>query len=393
MKTIYLSGEFGWQITADKVREQIDPNSKEKLRVIVNSIGGYVDEGFEIYNILNSYKGEVEIIIGVMAASIASYVAMAAPLENRKGFKNSSFMVHEASRAAYGRARDFLTIAERLEGLNNIVAGAYAEGLGIGKEEAREMMNDDKYFTGWEALVEANIISDVVDLKDIDIPQKEEDEEAFIFFDLFMKEIENEVDIKAYKEKMYQIEDKINADTKKAQEDVTRAAARLNIESETGKKPVDDKSNLTTEETMNLQEFLNANPEAKAEYDNNLRSAEEKGKGAAMSEAAKADLTAERMRIKNILTVTGGMMTDTAAKAITEGMTGEQFAFSEITREKNNAEKPENKVDFGGLAVKQTPGEQDPTGKEEQKGKGGKDFSQYDEKTDELAKAYFGKEV
>ena len=49
MKTIYISGEIGWDVTADDIRSQIDSKSKESLRVIINSPGGYVSEGFEIY--------------------------------------------------------------------------------------------------------------------------------------------------------------------------------------------------------------------------------------------------------------------------------------------------------------------------------------------------------
>jgi ATP-dependent protease ClpP protease subunit len=63
MKSIYLNGDVGWEITADKILSQIDIKSKEKLRVFVNSPGGSVFEAFTIYNIFKSYQGEIEFVI------------------------------------------------------------------------------------------------------------------------------------------------------------------------------------------------------------------------------------------------------------------------------------------------------------------------------------------
>src|SRR4030042_3686765 len=140
MKTIYMTGIVGLDITADKFRKDFHSETKEKRRVILNSFGGSVSEGFEIYNIIKAYKGDIEIIMGAWVASIAAYIAMAVPKENRKAFKNSSFMLHEASSIAEGRARDFKIHYERLEGVNNIMADAIAEGMGFTREVARNII-------------------------------------------------------------------------------------------------------------------------------------------------------------------------------------------------------------------------------------------------------------
>ena len=51
MKTMYLSGIVGLDITADDIRAQMNGESKEKWQIIVNSPGGFVIDAFEIFNI------------------------------------------------------------------------------------------------------------------------------------------------------------------------------------------------------------------------------------------------------------------------------------------------------------------------------------------------------
>lgn len=360
MKTIYISGIIGYDVTANDIREQINPSSKERLRVIINSAGGYVSEGFEIYNILKSYKGGIEIVIGVMAASIASYIAMAAGYDSRKAFKNSSFMVHESSSAIQGRARDLLTAYERVEGINNIMADAYAEGFGIKKEQARDMMREDKFFTGWEALVDSKIISEIIDLKDVEIPQKEEDEKGFLFFTALSAQLEKNQDISVFKQNMYAIEEKINSDIKKSQDDMLKAVAYLKPKTQTEIKADNqlDNNKTTGDVKMKLQELLKQNPEAQAELDTLLQAARDEGKKEV--ENAKAKLQEDRARLADILELEGVALSETATKALDSDMSASDYAMEKLKAEKNKRTETSQST-FGKLATKQTPDQQDTT--------------------------------
>ena len=223
MKTIYINGIIGLDITAEDFSNQIKPNSTEKLRIIINSVGGLTSHAFEMYNGIKSYKGEVEIVIGTMAASAASYIAMAVPPENRKSFKNSSMMIHEVRGGALSaRARDFLTLYNRIEGMNNILSEAYAEGMKIDKKEAREKMQDDYYITGWEQLLEKNVINDIVDMDDI-----EYDEETKNQYEEMQAKIANEINGDVMREEMYSAEDKIISDKNIYESDMEKIAAHL----------------------------------------------------------------------------------------------------------------------------------------------------------------------
>lgn len=353
MKTIYISGIIGMDVTADGIREEIDSKSTEKLRVIVNSPGGLVGDGFEIFNILKAYSGNVEMIIGVMAGSVASYIAMVAPKENRKAFKNSSFMIHEASGIQSGRARDFKIRAERLEGLNNIVAEAYAEGLEITKEDALSKMSEDFYMTGWEALTDNNVISEVIDIEDVDIPQKEEDEEGFAFFTMLESGLQKEPDESELKAIMYEAEDKIIKDYEKQNIDMQKAVALIK-DHKPVEKPVEDNKN-PEEDKMDLNEVLKSNPEAQAEFEKLLESAEEKGKESVMSE-----IQADRERVAEVLELEGVQVSEEAISAIEGETTVSDYMKERLLAQKENREKVNPKKTFGNLKIKspQTPAEQ-----------------------------------
>jgi ATP-dependent protease ClpP protease subunit len=342
MKTISLNGIFGWEITAQNFKAKIKEDSKEKLRILLNSPGGDPYEAFEMYNIVKAYKGEVEIVIGAMAASAASYFAMSVPLENRKGFKNSSAMIHEAQAGARGKAKDLKVLASVMEGVNNILAEAYAEGMRGDKEDIFKKMDATHYMTGWEQLVDNNFISDIIDAKDIEIPDEPVEQEVMI---MFMSALEKTPDVNNIKALVDIATAKVDMNM------YTKIAALLKPESQPEVIPVVD--NITTEEKMNLQEFLKANPEAKAEYDDNLLSAIEKGRAENVNVQAK---------IAKILTLEGVTISPEAKAAIDGSMAIEDYKDSIILAQKNKrADKPDTSL-FAGLVAKQTPQDQDPEG-------------------------------
>ena len=341
MKTISLNGVFGWEITAQNFKEKIKESSKEKLRILLNSPGGDPYEAFEMYNIVKAYKGEVEIVIGAMAASAASYFAMSVPLENRKGFQNSSAMIHEAQAGARGKAKDLKVLVSVMEGVNNILADAYVEGMKGEKNDILKKMDATHYMTGWEQLVANNFISDIVDAKDIEIPDEPEAEEQFI---MFIGALEKAPDINNIKA----IVDMTSAKVEMSM--YTKIAALLPTKPESTPEKIPVKDIIKTEEKMNLQELLKANPEAKAEYDAALLSAEAKGK---------AENSNVQAKIAKILTLEGVTISPEAKAAIDGEMKVDEYMESVILAQKNLRPKQDNSP-FASLVTKQTPGAQSP---------------------------------
>ena len=350
MKTIYLYGEVGYDMTAEALKKDLPKNSIEKVRIILDSPGGSVSEGIRIHNLIKSYKGEVEIVLGAMVASSAAYIAMSVPKEKRKAFENSSMMIHEASSAIRGRARDFKTTYDRLQAVNNIMADSFAADMGRTREEALALMSEDYYMTGWEQLAEHNIISDIINPKDVEFP--EPTQENFTW-DFFFAQLENKAEENFVKEKMYQAEEKALEDWEKNNTDMGKMVALLKTDLTPVEKPVE---NNKTEEKMNLQEFLKSNPEAEAEYNKALQSAEQKG-----IDSVQAKFANDRKRIANILELSGIKLPDSTIEAIENNIDEGEFAKQELMRQRElRAEKKESAFANIRIDSPQTPGAQAP---------------------------------
>lgn len=143
---------FGIDATSPKkVQDQLSNFKKnEDLEVEINSGGGSVFAGSEIYTILKDYKGNVIVKIVGLAASAASVIAMAGDkvLISPVG----QLMIHNASGCFGGDYRDMEKGAEILKNVNATISNAYKIKTGLSSEELLEMMNKETWLTPQKAL-------------------------------------------------------------------------------------------------------------------------------------------------------------------------------------------------------------------------------------------------
>ncbi len=145
---IEINGDIGWDITAKEIKQQLETMSGD-IEVQINSYGGSVFEGVEIYNALKAYnKGAVNVVIQSIGASIASYIAMAG--DTIKAYDNTTLMIHNAWNIAIGDHRELRKSADICESLSNIIAKAYASKTKKSLNEIKNLMDEDSYFYGQE---------------------------------------------------------------------------------------------------------------------------------------------------------------------------------------------------------------------------------------------------
>lgn len=151
MNEILIYGEIGyWGVTATSVRDQLSQMNGD-VTVKIDSPGGSVFEGISIFNALKEYsKGKVEIVIESIAASIASYIALAGDVI--KAHDNSTFMIHNAWTFTYGDGNELRKTASILDGLTSLIAKKYISKTGKSTEEIKYKMDDESYFFGSEIL-------------------------------------------------------------------------------------------------------------------------------------------------------------------------------------------------------------------------------------------------
>lgn len=128
---------------------QIDPESE--LEISINSFGGAVYTGLSIYSLLKSHKGPITIRVDGAAMSAATIITSA---PNAKVImpKGSMMMIHKVSSIAIGTTDDLRKTADDMEKLEENLISIYMEKTGKTREEIKEKVDAETYFTAQEAV-------------------------------------------------------------------------------------------------------------------------------------------------------------------------------------------------------------------------------------------------
>ena len=142
---------LGWESTCpadvDKVSMTMQPG--EKLEVIINSGGGSVFAGQEIYSKLKR-RDDVTIEIQSLAGSAAGVIAMAG---KSKISPVGMIMIHNVSMSgASGDYHDMQKNVEILKQMNAAMASAYTEKSGMTLEDVLKIMDRETWLTANQCL-------------------------------------------------------------------------------------------------------------------------------------------------------------------------------------------------------------------------------------------------
>lgn len=150
----------GWLgATADEFINDLRGITASNILLRVNSPGGQVYEGIAIANALRSHPASVTVQVDGIAASIASVIAMAG--DRVRMMPNAMIMVHDASGLTVGNAADHRDTADLLDKISGNIADAYAARAGGTREEWRQVMVAETWYTAEEA-VAAGLADEVV---------------------------------------------------------------------------------------------------------------------------------------------------------------------------------------------------------------------------------------
>jgi len=124
-------------------------SESETLDVYINSPGGEITAGSEIYSALRRAGDRVRIHITGEAASAASVIAMAGWCDMEP---TARMMVHNVSTTASGDYRDMDAASEALKVANRSIASAYVAKTGMTETDALELMDHETWLTAQDAL-------------------------------------------------------------------------------------------------------------------------------------------------------------------------------------------------------------------------------------------------
>lgn len=141
---------LGMDATSPKdVHDAIKQANGEPLDIDINSGGGNVFAGSEIYSALRSYTGDVRLHIVGQACSAASVIACAGYCDMTP---TAMLMIHNVSMAASGDYRDLEHAADVLQTANRSIAAAYRAKTGKSEEELLAYMDAETWMTADDAV-------------------------------------------------------------------------------------------------------------------------------------------------------------------------------------------------------------------------------------------------
>lgn len=137
-------------VTAKRISAALRSLDGADVVVNINSPGGDVFEGLAIYNLLREYKGHVTVRVLGVAASAASFIAMAADEIQiaRAGF----FMIHNAWTGLWGNRNDLRETADFLEQIDDTIADIYHVKSGLSIVDLKADMDKERWINGRDAI-------------------------------------------------------------------------------------------------------------------------------------------------------------------------------------------------------------------------------------------------
>lgn len=150
--TIYDEiGFFG--VTAGEFLADLDGIAGD-VEMHINSPGGDIYEGLTIYNRLKARKGTIHVVIDGLAASAASFIAMAASPGMLEMAPRSELMIHNGFTMAIGDANDLRKAADLVERKTADIADIYAERSGKPAAYWLGKMADETWLSAKQAVAE-----------------------------------------------------------------------------------------------------------------------------------------------------------------------------------------------------------------------------------------------
>jgi ATP-dependent Clp endopeptidase proteolytic subunit ClpP len=116
----------------------------------LNSPGGSVFDAVAIYNALKRHAGEITVWIDGIAASAASYIAMAGDTIVMP--ENAFLMIHDPSGLVMGTAEDMRSTAEALDKVKGSLIQGYAAKSGKADDEIATLMAAETWLDAQDSL-------------------------------------------------------------------------------------------------------------------------------------------------------------------------------------------------------------------------------------------------
>lgn len=144
----------GSEISVKNIQEQLDSFNADQINIRINSVGGDVQEGIAIANLIKSYNIPTTAYIDSLCASIATVIALSA--DKVVMANNASFMIHMPVISMGDdlvTSKDLKSSVNALEAVTKAIKQTYLDkGVKVSEQKLDELMEAETWMTAEEAL-------------------------------------------------------------------------------------------------------------------------------------------------------------------------------------------------------------------------------------------------
>jgi ATP-dependent Clp protease, protease subunit len=153
-RTVLVFGEINSTL-AESVTAQLlalDAQSREPIRVLINSPGGHVESGDTIHDVLRFVGADVRVVATGWCASAGALIFAAVQRENRWALPNTRFLLHQPLGGVGGPASDVEIEARQILLMRDRLNRIFAEATGQPLEKIARDTERNHWLTAQEAL-------------------------------------------------------------------------------------------------------------------------------------------------------------------------------------------------------------------------------------------------
>lgn len=152
MAILKIYGVIGEDVTAQQVSNFLDtiPENDKDITVKINSVGGYVFEGWAIHDLLKHSGKNIKTVGEGAIYSIATVVFLAG--DERMMYENATGLIHNPFTSPYGdyTSNDLQSMADQLAGEESRILNYYVEKTGVEQAQLAAYMKDEKMLSADE---------------------------------------------------------------------------------------------------------------------------------------------------------------------------------------------------------------------------------------------------
>lgn len=130
----------------------LDAQSNDEIQFFINSPGGFVTDGFAIYDTMQTLRSPVSTICSGLAASMGSILLSGGTKGRRYIQKNAKVMIHQPSGGTRGQASNIEIQAAEILKIKELSANILAENCGQTVEKILKDFNRDYWMDAQESI-------------------------------------------------------------------------------------------------------------------------------------------------------------------------------------------------------------------------------------------------